>query len=136
MLQETTMDIGDIVRYWLNTAIDDLAAAEHLCESGDYIHALFFGHLYLEKLLKARVVQQIRQHAPLSHNLRYLAEKGKLDLNREQEAFLLRVTEYSIKARYPDMDLKFRRQCTREFCCTELAEIEEFGVWVRQTVRF
>jgi HEPN domain-containing protein len=121
--------------YWLDTAVDDLTAAEHLCESGDHLHALFFGHLYLEKLLKARVVQQTHQHAPLSHNLCYLAEKANLDLAREHESFLVRVTEYSIKARYPDMDQTFRRQCTREFCCTELDQIKEFGTWVRQTIR-
>ena len=41
------MDTGKIVQYWLATADDDIVAAEHLCESGDYTHALFFGHLYI-----------------------------------------------------------------------------------------
>jgi HEPN domain-containing protein len=129
------MDVSEIVRYWLATAADDLVAAEHLFEAQDYTHALFFGHLYLEKLLKAQVVRQTRQHAPLSHNLRYLAEKGKLDLTQSQGSFLVRVTEYSIKTRYPDMDLQFRRQCTREFCQAELKQIREFGTWIEQTIR-
>ena len=57
------MDVGKIVQYWLTTAVDDLEAAEHLLESQDYTHALFFGHLYLEKLFKAQVVGQTGQHA-------------------------------------------------------------------------
>jgi HEPN domain-containing protein len=128
------MDVEKIVQYWLATAADDLTAAEHLFESGDYPHALFFGHLYLEKMLKAQVVRQTEQHAPLSHNLRYLAEKGGLDLTLEQEAFLVRVTEYSIKTRYPDMALQFKRQCTREFCNPELRQIREFGRWIKEIV--
>jgi HEPN domain-containing protein len=129
------MDVSEIVRYWLATAADDLVAARHLFESQDYTHALFFGHLYLEKLLKAQVVRQTHQHAPLSHNLRYLAEKGELDLTQAQGSFLARVTEYSIKARYPDMDLEFRRQCTRDLCHAELTQIKEFGTWIEQTIQ-
>ena len=56
----------------------------------------------------------------MSHNLRYLAQQSGLDLTKDQEAFLVRVTEYSIKARYPDMALEFKRQCTRVFCDAEL----------------
>ena len=134
--KETLMDVGKIVQYWLSTAVEDLSAAEHLFASQDYTHALFFGHLYLEKLLKAQVVGQIGQHAPLSHNLRYLAEKANLDLDREQEAFLARATEYSIKTRYPDMDLEFRRLCTREFCNSELERIKEFGLWLKEMITY
>jgi len=41
------LDVEKVVRYWLTTAADDLIAAEHLFQSGDYTHALFFAHLYL-----------------------------------------------------------------------------------------
>jgi HEPN domain-containing protein len=128
------MDIEKVIAYWLTTAADDLTAARHLFESGDFTHALFFGHLYTEKTLKAQAVRQTGEHAPLSHNLRYLAEKGELDLTKEQEAFLIRVTEYSIKTRYPDMDLRFKQQCTRAFCESELRQIEEFGKWITEMV--
>jgi HEPN domain-containing protein len=128
------VDVERVVRYWLTTAADDWTAAEHLFQSGDYTHALFFAHLHLEKMLKARVVRITGEHAPISHNLRYLAEKGNLELNAEQLAFLVRVTEYAIKMRYPDMELQFRRQCTQEFCAAELKAIKEFGIWIEKTV--
>jgi len=126
------MNVEKVVRYWLATAADDLTAAEHLLQSGDYTHALFFAHLYLEKVLKAQVVRATGEHAPISHNLRYLAEKAGLELSTEQLAFLARVTEYAIKARYPDMELQFKRQCTQEFCSSELKAIKEFGRWVEK----
>ncbi len=87
------MDVEKVVQYRLTTAEGDWVAAEHLLTSDDYPHALFFGYLYLEKVLKARVVRVTGEPAPVSHNLRYLAEKGKLPLSTEQEAFLVRVTE-------------------------------------------
>jgi HEPN domain-containing protein len=129
------LNIDSVVQYWLATAADDLRAAEHLFEAGDYTHALFFGHLYLEKLIKARIVQYAEQHAPLSHNLRYLAEKGGLNLTPEQEAFLVRVTEYNTRTRYPDLEMDFKRQCTRGFCDSELRQIKEFGKWLEEIVR-
>jgi hypothetical protein len=47
------VNVDTVVRYGLETAEDDWPVAEHLFASGDYHYALFFGHLYLEKLLKA-----------------------------------------------------------------------------------
>lgn len=88
----------------------------------------------MEKLIKARVVRYTGQHTPLSHNLRYLAEKGGLDLTPEQEAFLVRVTGYNTRTQYPDLAMEFRRQCTREFCDSELRQIREFGTWLEETV--
>jgi HEPN domain-containing protein len=133
-MEESQVNVEKVVQYWLTTAADDLIAAEHLFQSGDYTHALFFAHLYLEKILKAQVVQVTGEHAPISHNLRYLAEKGGLELSAEQLAFLARVTEYAIKTRYPYMELQFKRQCTQGFCAAELKEIKELGTWIEKMV--
>ena len=46
------MNVDEVVQYWLELAEEDWPVAEHLLASGDYHYALFFGHLYLEKLLK------------------------------------------------------------------------------------
>lgn len=129
------MNVEKVVQYWLTTAADDWIAAEHLFQSGDYTHALFFAHLYLEKMLKAQVVRITGEHAPISHNLRYLAEKGNLELSAERLAFLARVTEYAIKTRYPDMELQFRRQCTERFCAAELKASKEVGIWIEKMVK-
>ena len=129
------MNVEKVVRYWLTTAADDWIAAEHLFQSGDYTHALFFAHLYLEKMLKAQVVRVTGEHAPISHNLRYLAKRGNLELSAERLAFLARVNEYAIKTRYPDMELQFRRQCTERFCAAELKVIKEFGIWIEKMVK-
>jgi HEPN domain-containing protein len=126
------VDVEKIAHYWLTTGADDLKAADHLFQSGDYTHALFFGHLYLEKLLKAYVVRVTGEHAPITHNLRFLAKRGRLQLTADQLTFLGRVSEYTTKVRYPDMELRFKRQCTEEFSTEELKAIKEFGLWLKK----
>ncbi|MEA2082888.1 MAG: HEPN domain-containing protein [Thermodesulfobacteriota bacterium] len=43
----------DKIKYWLKTADQDWRVANHLFEKKDYSYALFFGHLTIEKILKA-----------------------------------------------------------------------------------
>ncbi len=41
------------IKYWLNTAKKDWRAVQNMYKSRDYLPALFFAHLVLEKLCKA-----------------------------------------------------------------------------------
>jgi HEPN domain-containing protein len=124
------LDAEQVIHCWLTAAADDLGAAEHLFECGDYLHALYFGHMYLEKMLKARAVHHTGEPAPHGYNLCDLAEYGDLDLTLEWQGFLVRMTEYSLKTRYPDLTLQFRRACTRQLCERELNQINDFGAWI------
>jgi len=62
-------DVEKTVSYWLESAEYDFDTAESLFQIEKYPYALFFGHLALEKLLKALVVKTTRQHAPYTHSL-------------------------------------------------------------------
>jgi HEPN domain-containing protein len=57
------MNVDEVVEYWLELAEADWPVVDHLFASGDYNYALFLGHLYLEKLLKALVVKVTQHHA-------------------------------------------------------------------------
>ncbi len=125
------MQIEEVVKYWLTSAEDDKRVAEHLFEKGDYAYALFFGHLYLEKLLKSTVVKATDAQAPSIHNLRVLSERAKLPVSDKQLEFLIKVQEYNLRARYPDFKFDFKKRCTKEFTQKELEEIVEFGKWLK-----
>lgn len=79
----TAIDTEKTVRYWLDGAIYDLETGQTLLRSKKYPYALFFGHLALEKLLKAVVVKRTGEHAPFSHSLVMLAQRGKLEMSEE-----------------------------------------------------
>ncbi len=66
------------VNYWVTSSENDWQVARHLFEKGDYAHALFFGHLTLEKLLKAVFVSVNEATPPMTHRLVYLAERSGL----------------------------------------------------------
>jgi predicted nucleotidyltransferase len=69
-------DVEKTIAYWLEGADYDLGVAEAMFRAKKYPYALFMGHLALEKLLKALVVKNTGQHAPLTHSLPILAERS------------------------------------------------------------
>jgi len=75
------MNIKKLQDYWFAGYKDALLTAEKLYEAKRYHHALFFGHLALEKILKAVVVKQTKEHAPVTHDLVKLARDTELDIN-------------------------------------------------------
>ena len=63
------MDRKEIVEFWVTEANEAQAVAQHLFEKKDYSYSLFFGHLAIEKFLKALFVQRTKEEEiPRSHN--------------------------------------------------------------------
>ena len=129
------MNVDEVVQYWVELAIADWPVVNHLFASSDYNYALFFGHLYLEKLLKALVVKATQQHAPRTHNLPLLAERAGLTVSEDRRDLLVRVTGYSIESRYPEDHLGARKRYTREYCEREIEAIREVGQWLKSELK-
>ena len=73
-------DIDKTVQYWKEGAAYDLETGKTLLESRRFPYALFFGHLALEKILKALLVKTTKEHAPFTHSLTFLASKIKIEI--------------------------------------------------------
>jgi HEPN domain-containing protein len=125
----------EIIQHWIKSAKHDWKTVHHLFDQRDYVYALFFAHLYLEKLLKALVVQNTETRSPYGHRLRALGQQAIASLTGEQIMFLERVTAYNIAGRYDDWRFAFRKRCTRQFCENELKEIERFGKWLQKMLK-
>ncbi|MGM0611754.1 MAG: HEPN domain-containing protein [Thermodesulfobacteriota bacterium] len=126
---------GDKINYWIVSAERDWEVAGHLLEKNDYTYALFFGHLTLEKILKAYYVQTCSKNPPLTHRLIYLAEKIGVQLSEEQIELLEIVTDFNLEARYPDEKFSFYKRCTYEFTVNYLSKIEEMRIWLLQRMK-
>lgn len=122
-------------KYWIKSADNDWIVAGHLFEKGDYPYALFFGHLTLEKLLKAIFVTKFDELPPLTHRLTYLAEKIGLNLSPERLEMLEIITDFNLEARYPDEKFSFYKKCTREFAETYMRRIGETKEWLLQQIQ-
>lgn len=119
-----------IVEFWKKGSKKSLTLANDVLKKKHYDHALFCGHLALEKLLKSEVVNLADKPAPHSHDLLYLAGLSKIDLNIEQQKFLLEVNGFNIEGRYPEEKLEFYKSITKDFAAKKLKEINEFYLWL------
>lgn len=124
-------DTERVMTYWLTEADEALQVAEHLVDKGDYSYALFFGHLAVEKTLKALYTYRHQEHAPLIHNLLRLARLSGLHPNDTQTEALLTITAVNIEARYPDLRRTFRAKCTADFTRRQMTSIQEVLQWLK-----
>ncbi len=125
------MNQKEIVNYWISEAEESLGVARHLFEKEDYSYALFFGHLAIEKIIKAILAQRLEQQIPRSHNLLRLAQEADIDITDELKHSLIRITTFNLESRYPDYKQEFRRKCTAQFTSKELKRVEEIFVWLK-----
>jgi len=107
--------MNEVVAYWLETSAHDKDTMDTLYENARYSDALFFGHIILEKVLKALVVKKTGEHAPYIHNLLQLHALSGIELDEPEIDLLAEVNDFNIRARYPEQKLEFYQKCTKEF---------------------
>lgn len=133
-MEQPEFDVEQVVAYWLTEADEALQVADHLVEKADYSYALFFGHLAVEKVLKALYASRMGQHAPPVHNLLRLARSAGIEPDEIQTEALLTITAFNIEARYPDLKRTFRQKCTAVFTAHQITMIKEVFKWLRSLI--
>lgn len=117
--------IKKIVSYWQKTAEHDYDTLKALFAAKKYSDALFFGHIILEKTLKAHFVKNIRREAPRIHDLLELSKRANVKLTEEELTYLKIVNRFNMRARYPDVKLRFYKECTSEYTKENLKKIQK-----------
>ncbi|MFO7728296.1 MAG: HEPN domain-containing protein [Desulfonatronovibrio sp.] len=130
-----TISIEKLKKYWTAEADDALRVADHLIEKGDYSYALFFGHLALEKLLKALCADICGDHAPPIHNLVRLARIAQIQIDEQTENDFITITAFNIESRYPDFKRSFRNKCTYEFSQQHILLIKRHYAWLQSLLK-
>lgn len=118
------INIQDLIKYWQETAEYDYKTMISLFKSKRYSDSLFYGHLVLEKILKALVVQETKSHAKPVHNLVVLSEDAKINISKDELEFLAEVNKFNIRARYPDYKLSFYKICDLNYTKPRLIKIK------------
>lgn len=96
------MGKAEQIAYWVNTANDDLQAADLLISNRKILHGLFFCHLSIEKVIKAHIVSFSGEIPPKSHNLLFLLSKTGLSLSEDEKDFCAVLMNYQLEGRYPE----------------------------------
>jgi len=131
----TSFDVEKTVRYWMEGAVYDLETGQTLLRSEKFPYALFFGHLALEKVLKALVVKRTGEHAPFSHSLLILVRKAGLEMPEEMLDRLAEFMEFHTEARYPDEKMEFYKKCTPQFAREKFRDIRKVFAWCQKTLK-
>ena len=114
----------EIIEYWIKTARHDYKTMQSLFESKRYSDSLFYGHIVLEKVLKALVIQKTKEHAKPIHNLLILLQKTDVKLEKDDLEFLTEINKFNIKTRYPDYKLLFYKTCNLKYTESRLKKIK------------
>jgi HEPN domain-containing protein len=125
------MDTERIKNYWIVESEYDLKVAWDTFNAGNYSYALFFGHLVIEKILKAIYVDRKKKQAPFIHDLLRLAETLEIRLDQNQRDEFFEITAFNLESRYPDEKRSFRKRCTKDYARKWLIEIEEIHKWLK-----
>ena len=130
-----TLDIDKLINFWVSEAQEALKVAGHLVEKEDFSYALFFGHLALEKMLKALCIKKLQDHAPPIHNLVRLSKIAGIKLDEQTESDFLTITAFNIESRYPDFKNSFRKKCTQEFTLNQIEIIKRYFKWLNSCLK-
>lgn len=125
------MEKEELIAYWTKSAETDWIAVQNMFKSKDYVHALFFSDLVLEKLCKANWVKNHQSnHPPRIHNLIYLLDSFNLKMDQTQRAFLEKMNSFQIEGRYPDYKNTLYKMCDKKFTENILLQANETRLWL------
>jgi HEPN domain-containing protein len=129
------MEKDEHIKYWLQSALRDWDVSCELVSSKRYMHALFFAHLVVEKLLKAHWVKENNENfPPRLHNLNALYDLLEFELSGDLKNELLVITSWNMEARYQDHKDRFYKLCTKDYTEEKLKVVEEILICMTKTL--
>ncbi len=112
------MTSQDLRMFWRHGADEAWKTVEALVEKERFAHALFFCHLTLEKLLKARYVERNGKPAPPTHDLVWLLDQSVITLSNDERGDLAEITKFNTAGRYEDYKLELHHRASPEYAKT------------------
>ncbi len=119
--------MDDRVKNWLKSAEYDLETAVFMFKSKRFIYTIFFCHLVLEKILKAKIQQVSGKTPPKTHDLLYLLRLSGLSPAKEISEFLSRISDLSVPTRYPENFTQLLRTFDEEMQGTIWKRLRRFS---------
>jgi HEPN domain-containing protein len=125
------MTKSEHIAFWIASSVKDWEVAGNLFEKSNFPQALFFGHLTLEKLLKAHWVKDnIGDYPPRIHNLIRLSNQIQLEFAQDDLLLLDKMNDFQMEGRYPDYHFTIYQICTFEYTEEILSEVNRIRIWL------
>lgn len=121
------------IKYWVDTAKRDWKSVQNMFSTEDYMPALFFSHLVLEKLCKALWVKNNKGNTPPKiHNLVKLLDEAGIPYSGEQLDFMNTMNGFQLEGRYPDYLDKLYKTYKKKNTGEILEQVKIFSLWLQQ----
>ena len=121
------------IKYWVDSADEDLQAIQKMYKSGVYLHTLFFAHLHLEKLCKALWVKNnIDNSPPKIQNLIYRLDKAKIVYSTEQLDFMNVMNSFQLEGRYADYKNNLYKIYKKKNTGEVLKQVKILSKWLQE----
>ena len=131
----TNVDLQKLFIYWKNEADYSDEIRQILFRKKKYPECLFFGHLTVEKILKALYVAKFKKHAPLIHDLVKSSKAVGLPFSAEELADMASISRFNIAGRYDHEKQTFRKKCTAAFAKHYHERITHYYVWLKEWIK-
>jgi HEPN domain-containing protein len=128
-----SLTVKQHVDFWLKSASENMVDMRSNLKSKRRVAALFFGHLAIEKTLKALCAAK-QANIPFDHKLLKLAKEAGLILSIIQETELGVITSFNINARYDDYKQRFHQLCTPQYTAKWTATINTWYKYLKPLV--
>lgn len=107
-------EIEQQIKFWKQSAKESLKTADDLFKTKHYDACLFFCHLAIEKIVKAKIVKEEKE-IPYIHNLIRLVSHAGLKIDDTTKQNLLEITAFNVEARYDDIKRSFYKKATKNY---------------------
>ena len=125
------MGKSEIVNHWTQTAERDWQSVILLYNGKQFVHALFFCHLVIEKVVKAHWVKDNEENnPPRIHDLEYLYNETNLELSAGQIDLIRIMNSWNLEGRYQDYKDKFYKNTTQEYALEKIQQVDLLRVWL------
>ncbi|MDX2247312.1 MAG: HEPN domain-containing protein [Bacteroidia bacterium] len=126
-----SMTTNDYINYWKTAAARDWSAVQALFASENYLQALFFAHLVIEKLLKAHWIKDNGGGLPPRvHNLEFLLSQTTLSMSAEDIDELRIMNAWNMEGRYQDYRDMIYRTTTQLYTQDKLRIVDKIRIWL------
>ena len=129
------MTIEEHIKYWLNSADEDLESAVINFNNKRYNWCLFIGHLALEKILKAHCVRfNDNKIPPKIHDLIKLSSLSDIVLDDDTKHLFFTLNKFNLEARYPDYKDNMSRIATKDFTNEQFQKLKDKYSWLKSLI--
>lgn len=124
-------DIQKLIEYCLTSSEHKWKTAESLYTKKCYTDCLFFCHLALEFLFKARYVELKGEMFPMVHDLSFISKQMDIQLPKRLSDHLAIINTFNIAGRYDDYKFTFYKRATPAYTKKYFYISKDFMIWLK-----